>query len=108
MGGRGSSREISDISTNSKSNIRLATLGGRTAAGLYGPLLRRLGGGWKLVAPEAEPVEDAAGVRPPDKSPPAEEMGGVTGGRMLPLMAPTPDAEKVGRIAGREMPAHRV
>ena len=43
-------------------------------------VVRAAVGGWKLVAPEAEPVEDDASVRPPDKSPPAEEMGGVTGG----------------------------
>ena len=38
-----SSREISDISTNSKSSILLLT--SWTAAGLYGPLQDRLGGG---------------------------------------------------------------
>ena len=64
--GGGSSREISDISTKSKSNISLATLGGRTTAG---PLWSRFGGGCNLVAPEAEPAEDDAGMRPPDKSP---------------------------------------
>lgn len=41
-GAGGSSRAISDISVKSKSKIFLATLGGRTAAGLYGPLLCRL------------------------------------------------------------------
>ena len=61
-----------------------------------------------MVAPEAEPVEDAAGMRPPDKSPTVEEMEGGTGGRMLALMAPSPDAEKVGRVAGREMPAQGI
>ena len=33
-----SSRDISEISTNSKSRLFFATLGGRTAAGLYGTL----------------------------------------------------------------------
>ena len=37
MCGRASSIVISDISTNSSSRIFLATLGGRAAAGVYGP-----------------------------------------------------------------------
>ena len=46
VGVGGSSREISDISTYSRSRIFFATLVGREAAGLYGPL----------------PVSPAAGV----------------------------------------------
>ena len=75
-GWRGVIQWISDISPKSKSNMRLATLGGRTAARFYGTLWSRLGGGWNLVEPEVEPAEDDAGVRPPDKSLRVEEIWG--------------------------------
>ena len=62
-----SSIEISDISTNSSSNIRLTTFGGRVAAGWYGPGWERLacaspaaGGGVVFVAPAGGALEAAA------------------------------------------------
>ena len=82
-GGR-SSREISDISTNSKSSILLLTLW--TAAGLYAPLQDRLGGGSTEPAEGAFPFPYCArpGSRLRPEPPDGGNVGVVSGKAVVP------------------------
>ena len=96
--GKASSMVISDISTNSSSRILLATLGGRTAAGVYGP---------REVSPAAggtRPRMGAGGGSPREGW---EEAKAAAASRSSPACCePATEAGvKIGTDLGREIPA---